>query len=354
MNTVEQGASKQVSDIKWLRQIGEEVACSHMRSSTTKPTYSIILPTHNRARMLCRAISSVLRQTYSDYELIVVDDASIDDTGDVIAAYHDPRLHYIRLHHNSGASAARNTGIRAANGVFIVFLDDDDEFFPDFLTKMNVALQNAPADVGFAWCGARRVRLTRSGLQTVRVQSWEQFAKEAKGRKSASFDYLGVATSFGLTVRRTCFEKVGLFDEDLQAVVDTDLMFRLGTECTYTVVPEVLVTIYLHEGDQLTDKNVRRADAFARLIQNNIVVIVQHDYLWIRYHHGAAALYYFAGNRPKGRDYFLRVLCRKPFRWRTWKSIACYELFGREDLGLRNMARRSLPCPSLSTGESND
>lgn len=95
------------------------------------PLVSAIIPTHNRAEMLKRAIRSVQLQTYSHLEIIVVDDASQDKTSEVVASFGDPRIRYIRHDTNRGGSVARNTGIRAATGEYISFLDDDDEWEPE-------------------------------------------------------------------------------------------------------------------------------------------------------------------------------------------------------------------------------
>jgi len=87
---------------------------------------SVIMPTYNRARTLKRAIDSVLAQTYSDIELIVVDDCSTDNTKDIVDKYSDERLRYVRLKKNSGACVARNVGIEKAKGEYIAFQDSDD------------------------------------------------------------------------------------------------------------------------------------------------------------------------------------------------------------------------------------
>lgn len=299
------------------------------------PEFSIILPTHNRAPLLCRAIASVILQSFADYELIVIDDASSDGTPATVSAFADPRLRCIRLERASGVSAARNAGIRAARGEFVAFLDDDDEYHTDFLARMASALHDAPPEVGFAWCGVRRVRATRSGLVTVREQRWQSNAV------GDPFRHLRVGTGFGLTVRKACFDEVGLFDTDMPAAVDTDLMFRLGSRYNCVVVPEILITVYLHGAGQLTDRNARRAYAMDRLIENNIGVISQHDDLWVRYHRNAAALHYETGNRARARTMLIRALRRRPCRWRTWKSWLYCELFGHEDIGMRRLLVRS-------------
>jgi glycosyltransferase involved in cell wall biosynthesis len=105
---------------------------------------SVVLPTFNRGYCLERAIRSVLGQTYPDWELIVVDDGSTDDTQAVLESFKDPRIRVFRHSVNRGVAAARNTGLAAARGEFIAFLDSDDEWRPDKLTKQLDVMTRAP------------------------------------------------------------------------------------------------------------------------------------------------------------------------------------------------------------------
>ena len=109
------------------------------------PSVSVIIPTHNRGEMLRRAIDSVLSQTYKDFELIIVSDGSADETDKVIVSYTDPRIRFLKHDKSRGASAARNTGIRASIGQYIAFLDDDDEWTLDKLeVQVPVIEKSAP------------------------------------------------------------------------------------------------------------------------------------------------------------------------------------------------------------------
>jgi glycosyltransferase involved in cell wall biosynthesis len=97
---------------------------------------SVITPTYNRKELLSRAIKSLLKQTYTNFESIVVDDASSDNTKEVVKSFTDERINYIRLPKNKGALGAKNEGIKKARGEIITFLDNDDEFLPDALEKI--------------------------------------------------------------------------------------------------------------------------------------------------------------------------------------------------------------------------
>jgi len=111
------------------------------------PKVSVVIPTCNRPDLLPRAIKSVLAQTYQDFEIIVVDDGREKSSENVVAGIGDARLKYIKQTDKKGGSAARNTGIKAAAGDFIAFLDDDDEWLPEKLDKQVRGLDGCDKDV---------------------------------------------------------------------------------------------------------------------------------------------------------------------------------------------------------------
>jgi len=111
-----------------------------------RPFFSVIMCTYNRASLLPRAIRSLQEQTETDWELIVVDDASTDGTDELIGhlAASEPRLHYVRRPLNGGTAAARNSGMAAAQGLFLTFLDSDDAYAPDHLaTRKQMLLDHS-------------------------------------------------------------------------------------------------------------------------------------------------------------------------------------------------------------------
>src|SRR6056297_1668487 len=116
------------------------------------PTVSVIVPTYNRADALPRTVESVLGQTLDDLELIVVDDASTDDTPAVIDDYDDDRVQFVQHERNQGASAARNTGIDRAEGDYVAFLDSDDVWRPTKLEKQVQTLARRGDDWVAAYC----------------------------------------------------------------------------------------------------------------------------------------------------------------------------------------------------------
>ena len=106
------------------------------------PTVSVVIPTYNRSELLQRAIESVLSQTYQNFELIVVDDNSQDNTHATVLGFKDHRVQYIKNDESQGPSAARNKGVLQARGEFVAFLDDDDVWMKDNLRKRVTAVKD--------------------------------------------------------------------------------------------------------------------------------------------------------------------------------------------------------------------
>jgi hypothetical protein len=208
------------------------------------PQISVIIPTYNRADMLGDAIASVLAQTYADWELIVVDDGSIDDTEAVVARYSDPRIRYI-YQENRKLPGARNTGIRASTGEYVAFLDSDDLFLPEKLSVQAAAMENRP-DIGLVASGWHEVDLQRKVLR--RLRPWQA---------RPDLDLSGWLNGCpfivpSVLVRRTWLIQVGLFDEDQHYVEDWDLWLRLAyAGCQMAWEPAVVCLRTIHEGNMV-------------------------------------------------------------------------------------------------------
>jgi glycosyltransferase involved in cell wall biosynthesis len=122
-----------------------------MAGTENNPTVSIIIPTYNRSRLLARAVKSVLNQTYQNFELIIVDDASTDNTEEVVGSFNDERIKYVRHEKNKGEAVARNTGIKAARGEYIASHDSDDEWLHEKLAKRIRAFENCSPEIGVVY-----------------------------------------------------------------------------------------------------------------------------------------------------------------------------------------------------------
>ena len=137
------------------------------------PKVSIIIPTYNRADVITRALNSVLAQTETNYEVIIVDDASTDETKQIIESYLDPRIRYLRHDKNKYAAAARNTGMEKATGQYIAFLDSDDEWVP---TKLHAQLQimdSRDDSWGCIYSGARIYKKSKKKKSITKARKFE-------------------------------------------------------------------------------------------------------------------------------------------------------------------------------------
>lgn len=179
---------------------------------------SVIIPAYNGVtRYLDQAIESVLKQTYADREVIVVDDASTDDTEQLVGRY--PGVGYIRKAQNEGQAAARNKGARNANGTFLAFLDQDDFWKPTFLEETLPLLVSHP-DAAVVHCDGYQVNASGDILEY-----------DAAMKQTCSITQMlrgghDVATS-GSLFRKTHFDSLGGYDEELAVWEDIDLAIRL-------------------------------------------------------------------------------------------------------------------------------
>lgn len=184
------------------------------------PEVSIILPTHNRADTLPRALESVFAQSVSDWELLVIDDGSTDGTAALLAAHAaDTRLRVLRQPVNAGAAAARNRGLRAARGRFVAFLDSDDAWFPDTLARQLAAFRAAPPATGLVF--GRPERIDAAGRRHIEglPQHGDVFARMLERNV--------VNGTPGTMIRRSVVDAVGLFDEGMPAAEDYDYWLRV-------------------------------------------------------------------------------------------------------------------------------
>lgn len=198
-----------------------------------QPRVSIILPVFNRAATIRRCLDSVRAQTFSDWELVVVDDASSDDSVAVIEAYGDARFRVIRHEKNRGAAGARNTAMREAHGEFVAWIDSDDEWLPEKLAKQMALLDESHADI----CGCDYFMHTAGREHPVHIPPSDDW------RRTLHFE-CRLAAGSTIVVRRACIEKVGLLDELLRSHEDWDWCLRLAKHFRIVMVPETLARIH--------------------------------------------------------------------------------------------------------------
>ena len=195
------------------------------------PLVSVVMPAYNQGAFIGEAIRSVLKQTFEDFDLHVIDDGSTDDTPEIVKGFDDERLRYFRQE-NGGLSAARNAGIARSKGEFIAFLDSDDVWLPDKLARQVRAMRANP-NCGLVACNFRHVG-DHSFVDKAFLRSNVPTGKVFEKLLHAGFILPSMAMA-----RRSAFEKVGLFDVDLRRCEDYDLWLRITHDFEFEHVEQV-------------------------------------------------------------------------------------------------------------------
>lgn len=288
------------------------------------PSISVIMPTYNRAHLIGRAIGSVLQQTFDDFELIVVDDGSTDNTEEVIRAFDDDRIVYIRCDENRGNAAARNVGLRKARGKYITFLDSDDEFMPGLLDEVYRLISKSDEQVGFVFTRNIRVRDTKHGEEIVKKSTW---SLPAEVDTYLYFCYYG-GLGYGATVKRECFQEIGFFDENLHAGVDRDMILRLAKRCECLLSHKRLMKIHYHPGERVTRNMEKKARSYQQIIEKHLPVLKEHPKILSDMYYKVALFYHRGGNSKGRREYLAKALQANPFDLKLWAMGLLFELFG--------------------------
>lgn len=199
---------------------------------------SVIIPTHNRADILPRAVRSIQNQTRPVDEIIIVSDGSTDNTEEVVRALagEDPRIHLIAYYPGHNGNYARNKGLEAATGEFIAFLDDDDEWLPR-KTELQMALFEKDLEVGLVY-GSQNCIYEDSGISYQTQPMW-------RGDLSRRIFIRGeMGTPSQVMVRRSVLDQTGGFDLELGALQDYDLWIRCCLVTKVDFVPEPCINYY--------------------------------------------------------------------------------------------------------------
>ena len=226
------------------------------------PAISIIMPCYNAAAHLPKSVGSLLQQTNPDWELIAIDDGSVDGTSDWLESQTDTRIHCHRQA-NQGVSAARNAGLALAKGGYVAFLDADDTWAPDFLEKM-AAILDANPDIGLAYCGWQNIGLAGGRGNPFVPPDYETPEKLVDLFSGCKWPIHAAMT------RREAFLKTKGFNHELKNAEDYALWLEIAGKTSIARVPEVLAYYHFHDGVQASSNLARSALH---------LLAAQHDYL---------------------------------------------------------------------------
>jgi len=225
---------------RYVDELERRVQTSRNKANDN-PRVSVIIPTYNRQDKIVNSIKSVLAQTYTDFELIIVDDGSTDDTQKVIAAILDERVKYVRLSKNMGAASARNEGAKIALGELLAFHDSDDEWRPEKLEKQIKYLEEH-SEFSMVYCAYQY----NKGNANCRIP--------VEGQEGVEGDILLnllIKNSIGtptMLIRRDCFFDVGGFNSSFKCIEDWEFAIRFAEKYYIGFVNEVLVDAFYSEG----------------------------------------------------------------------------------------------------------
>ena len=240
-----------------------------------KPMVSVIIPTYNRKKYVTKVIDSVLAQSFNNYELIVIDDGSIDNTQQALESYKG-KIQYV-YQVNSGVSVARNAGIRLAKGEWVAFLDSDDEWTPEYLSWQMKQVQRNPQAVTHI---TNAITILPDGQKEDHFIGTKLFHK-FKGKSCIVLDrpfhtILKYSPWFvqSAIIRKETLLRAGLFNTDLTIAEDLDLIARLSLQGTFGFYNEVLVHIYRREEEiehlasQVVNDGIYSRESFAKVLKN--------------------------------------------------------------------------------------
>lgn len=255
------------------------------RGDELVPAVSVIVPAYNRASLLGEAIASVLAQSFADFEILIVDDGSTDDTERVVHEFVDSRIIYLKQE-NKGRSCARNAALDISRGRFIAFLDSDDLYLPGKLA-MQVEYLDSHPHIDMLYTSAYCIDSSGNVLD-------ERYSASVSGRIYRSIAFFRPVTITLPTVmaRRELFDKVGKFDENMYRFEDTDMWRRISKIAHIEALPMYSCKLRTHSDNSLSsqdpDQIIAAIDYYARKVAHEDSLMGA----WVL-RSGLGALYYY-------------------------------------------------------------
>ena len=285
------------------------------------PIISVIIPTYNRAYLIGKAIKSVLNQTYQDFEIIVIDDGSTDNTKETVKSFNNFKIRYICHTNNQGVSVARNTGIRASRGKYIALLDSDDEWLPEKLDKQIKVFKSEFPEVGVVYSNV--LYIDESGKNMNKLRN----PKKVEGYIYE--DLLGgnyVGTPSTLLIKKECFNQVGLFDDLLNAENDWDMWIRIAKYYRFALIKIPLVKYRFHS-NRISNNPELKIIMANRILVKYANVLEKRRGVHSKHYFNIGNRFYHMGKMKEGQRYLLKAISLYPFSIRYYICIVG-SLFG--------------------------
>ena len=305
----------------------------------SQPLVTVIIPTYNRAYCIKRSIRSVLAQTYSNLELIIVDDASTDNTEQVVGEIGDPRLKYICCPTNGGAAAARNLGLTIAKGEYIAFQDSDDEWLLEKLEKQVAIMDRLDDAYGATFGGKILYGRNADGVRGKYLSCYVPDGRRINEDNIRSTIVQNNAISpQTLMLRKSVIDEIGGFDERLPCNNDWEFNLRLSQHTQIDYCGEPLVTAFI--SDDSISQNTKYQ------IISLMIITKKHKHIFVHNKARLSRLYFRIGRKLQqyGRaksaiPFIARAIKLHPWSIKYWAALS---------ISLTTRSSRS--APSASTG----
>lgn len=279
---------------------------------------SVVVPTYNRAAVVGRAIDSVLAQTFGDFELIVVDDASTDETSALLASYSDPRLIALVHDTNRGGGASRNTAIDVAKGEFVAFLDSDCEFLHHYLEVVVARFdEDTIGEIGVVVVDHVRV-----------IGQTEELRPAGLLNRDGLLSLEQNISSSAAVVRRVCLEPGLRFDAATKHIDDRDFFMQIAEHYRFATIAKPLVRFPRHEGPRMNIPSTQLV-LRQRLLAKHFDELAGRPRMLARHHLAIGHIHLALGDHQSARRAFGASIRARPRSWRAWTWYSVTLLGGR-------------------------
>lgn len=288
---------------------------------------TVVIPTYNRALTIERAVKSVITQTYKNLEIIIVDDASTDNTCDILNKLEiENNIHIIKHEQNMGGSVARNTGIYAAKGEYIAFLDSDDEWLPNKLSEQMKIIRK-DKEVGMVYTNYYLVDQDTNKIMSLYTN---------KHINNVLYNLLFcnfIGSTSTILVKKDCMMKICGFDANLPSCQDWDIYIRIAHLYKIVGIDEPLIKYYIHN-NSITGSQEKSLMGH-EIVLNKILEIAENSSIYKNKLNKIKAVHTFNlahimlrfDEFEKARKYFIKALLLYPYNFRYFTSVIV-SLFG--------------------------
>ena len=294
------------------------------------PLVSIITITYNRADLIHRCIESIQKQTYSNYEHIIVDGNSTDNTKEIVEAYNDPHIKYFKLE-TRGPHVPMKAGSEVAKGKYVTFLDDDDEYLPEKIEKQVKLFETEPDDVGVVYCWMTYFK--NDDLNTpIRIHKTE--LRGFVGEIAPSYPLISGTPT--MMLRREVYNEFGgAFDDSIGIPMsDWEFMARVCQKYNVDYVPESLVKVYIDHGHKRLSTNFYQDKASKSIIfhlhfLNCFANVFERNPQYASYHYDTLCRSYVTLGERKKAWHFLKLYAKVSKDYFRLFKLVCHIILGK-------------------------